>query len=447
LGATTDAASGVIGLIKVALMIKNATIPPQINFNVLNPLHSCNFKPFKILKKKSILGQDDLKKFFGVSSLGVGGTNAHMLLTSFKLDCKSDQKIFSDTPYEKKKFWLNENINLSSSLIPAHYDLNANQSKIRELISAISAIWKDVLGHVHVDNDLNFFEIGGDSLAAIEVCARINSKFGIDLLHTDLFQFSSINKQIDYILNRRTALSKEHIIKLNKQTKGKPLILIHPVGGGVFCYSLFAKLLEKFMPVYGIQNSILSNDVKSFDNLRELSKFYISKAEMLLGHTDFNIGGWSLGGNIAYEMACQLERVSKSLPHVFFFDSWNFSSLDFLHDESMHQAVQNYAPEVIDLPAGYDLRDKKHFFEMISQRMQLALDHSYSKSELKVCLFKSQIILPQFISINVFDNHWSKVFSSNQLSIININCSHNDLFNALNVNELVTIFLNKIGFL
>src|SRR5215813_6764807 len=50
-----------------------------------------------------------------------------------------------------------------------------------ELEDAIAGIWADVLGVPYVDKGANFFEIGGDSLKAMEVIAKVS-----DLLHVDL---------------------------------------------------------------------------------------------------------------------------------------------------------------------------------------------------------------------------------------------------------------------
>lgn len=70
-------ASGVIGLIKVLLAIKNKTIPPMTNFQVANQNiafeNSALFIPnSKIHIKKKML--------CGISSFGVSGTNVHMVI-------------------------------------------------------------------------------------------------------------------------------------------------------------------------------------------------------------------------------------------------------------------------------------------------------------------------------------------------------------------------------
>src|SRR5271169_4716742 len=46
---------------------------------------------------------------------------------------------------------------------------------------AIANIWAEVLRLPHVDNHANFFEIGGDSLKAMEVIARVG-----EVLHVEL---------------------------------------------------------------------------------------------------------------------------------------------------------------------------------------------------------------------------------------------------------------------
>ncbi len=75
-----DAASGVIGLIKTVLSIKNGKIPPSINFDKPNP--KCNFENghFYVNAKLSEWKTDGIPRRAGVSSFGIGGTNAHAVL-------------------------------------------------------------------------------------------------------------------------------------------------------------------------------------------------------------------------------------------------------------------------------------------------------------------------------------------------------------------------------
>lgn len=74
-----DAAAGVIGVIKTALMLKHRELPQVANFKSLNPKIALADSPFHVPSKLSdwtALGP--LRA--GVSSFGVGGTNVHVVI-------------------------------------------------------------------------------------------------------------------------------------------------------------------------------------------------------------------------------------------------------------------------------------------------------------------------------------------------------------------------------
>ena len=75
-----DAAAGVVSVIKTALMLRNATIPPVANFRAPNPNFDFNASPFRIAKELSPWPDSDAPRRAGVSSFGVGGTNVHVIL-------------------------------------------------------------------------------------------------------------------------------------------------------------------------------------------------------------------------------------------------------------------------------------------------------------------------------------------------------------------------------
>ncbi len=77
----TDTAAGAVGLIKVALSLKNRFIPGTVNYRVPNPKIDLEAIPFVISnigKPWDNNGHGPLRA--GINSFGVGGTNAHMVL-------------------------------------------------------------------------------------------------------------------------------------------------------------------------------------------------------------------------------------------------------------------------------------------------------------------------------------------------------------------------------
>ena len=75
-----DAASGVAGLIKTTLALKHKMLPASLNFETPNPAIPFEQTPFIVNDTLTEWQTDQLPRRAGVSSLGVGGTNAHLVL-------------------------------------------------------------------------------------------------------------------------------------------------------------------------------------------------------------------------------------------------------------------------------------------------------------------------------------------------------------------------------
>jgi len=75
-----DAAAGVAGVIKVIMMLKNKKIPPLVNFKKSNLELPLKDTPFHFNTSLTDWPASDGARHAGVSSFGVGGTNAHCIL-------------------------------------------------------------------------------------------------------------------------------------------------------------------------------------------------------------------------------------------------------------------------------------------------------------------------------------------------------------------------------
>lgn len=76
-----DAVAGIVGVIKTALSLKNKMLPPSINYNEANPEINFESGPFYVNNtlQKWVSNNNQLLNA-GVSSFGIGGTNAHVVL-------------------------------------------------------------------------------------------------------------------------------------------------------------------------------------------------------------------------------------------------------------------------------------------------------------------------------------------------------------------------------
>ncbi|WP_447930839.1 type I polyketide synthase [Sphingopyxis fribergensis] len=78
----TDTAAGAAGLIKVALALHNGELPASLNFDVPNPSLGLEGSPFRVQSERAPwnASSNGTPRRAGISSLGVGGTNAHVVV-------------------------------------------------------------------------------------------------------------------------------------------------------------------------------------------------------------------------------------------------------------------------------------------------------------------------------------------------------------------------------
>jgi amino acid adenylation domain-containing protein len=75
-----DSAAGIAGLIKVCQALKHKEIPPQINFKTINSEINIDDSPFYITRSPMAWPSCDGPRRAAVSSFGIGGTNAHLIV-------------------------------------------------------------------------------------------------------------------------------------------------------------------------------------------------------------------------------------------------------------------------------------------------------------------------------------------------------------------------------
>ncbi|HEX2207304.1 MAG TPA: beta-ketoacyl synthase N-terminal-like domain-containing protein [Longimicrobium sp.] len=76
-----DAASGITGFIKTVLALENRALPPTVHFRAPNPRIDFASSPFYVSNRLEAWDSvDDQPRRAAVSSFGIGGTNAHVVL-------------------------------------------------------------------------------------------------------------------------------------------------------------------------------------------------------------------------------------------------------------------------------------------------------------------------------------------------------------------------------
>jgi amino acid adenylation domain-containing protein len=108
------------------------------------------------------------------------------------------------------------------------------------------------------------------------------------------------------------------LVPIQTQGSGRPLFLVHPVGGNVLCYTELARKLGD-QPVYGLQSLGLGGEPQ--ETVQEMASSYVAAIRSVQPHGPYRLGGWSIGGAIAYEMAQQLSAGGEEVEALFLLDT------------------------------------------------------------------------------------------------------------------------------
>jgi len=181
-------------------------------------------------------------------------------------------------------------------------------------------IWEDLLNTRPVGIHDNFFEIGGHSLLAVQLMAKIQQEWGLELPVSSLMHSPTI-EALAHIIQNNDAGEESLLVPMRTSGKKRPLFFIHPFGGTIFCYLALVRHLETQHPVYAVQSPGLSQADAVEVSVEDIATQYIKVIKEQQPQGPYHLGGWCFGGVIAFEMAHQLQQVGESISMLALMDS------------------------------------------------------------------------------------------------------------------------------
>ena len=175
-----------------------------------------------------------------------------------------------------------------------------------DLERQLAHIWEEVLGVRPVGITDNFFELGGHSLSAVRLFAMVEKQLGKKLSLTSIFQGATIEHLAELIRLKATPGPRSSVVPLQPGGSKLPLFLVHPAGGHVFPYLRLAQLLGADQPCYGLQARGLEDGQEPHARIEDMAAYYIEALRTVQPTGPYLLGGWSMGGVVAFEMAQQL---------------------------------------------------------------------------------------------------------------------------------------------
>jgi thioesterase domain-containing protein/acyl carrier protein len=189
-----------------------------------------------------------------------------------------------------------------------------------DLECQLTLIWEEILGIHPVGATDNFFELGGHSLLAIRLFALIENRLGTTLPLTAVFQGATVEDLAHALRVQATRRQQSPVVALQPGGSKLPLFLVHPAGGHVFPYLHLARLLGSDQPCYGLQAKGLEDGQDPHTLIEDMAATYLQAVRSVQPTGPYLLGGWSMGGVVAFEMAQQLHGQGQNVALLAIFD-------------------------------------------------------------------------------------------------------------------------------
>lgn len=188
----------------------------------------------------------------------------------------------------------------------------------------LAEIWTDVLNRqmYTIGVNVNFFELGGQSLKATRMLYAIKDKFSVSIPLVDIFSTPTIRdiaRKIE-IAGGDNHKGNECVVLLNDRTSAQNLFLIHDGSGDIHGYLPLANILTDYNS-YALRSPYLSELAPLNRCVEQIASEYIEIIRNIQPEGPYKIGGWSTGGTLAYEIVRQMEIGGADVDMLVMFDT------------------------------------------------------------------------------------------------------------------------------
>lgn len=226
-------------------------------------------------------------------------------------------------------------------------------------------IWKKLLRVDGIGIRDDFFEMGGHSLLAVRLFAEIEKVTGRKLPVVTVFEAPTIEQMAPRLAESESARLRSALVPIRPKGSRPPLFLIHGAGGDVLWgYANLAAHVHPEQPLYGVK-SRGQRGLEEFSDLEDIAAEYVKEITDFQPEGPYLLGGYCFGGNVAFEMARQLEAAGRPVALLALLDSApsnaGYEQFRWWHPRSAARFARNVGYWLQDF-GNWNPEDRRRFF-------------------------------------------------------------------------------------
>jgi amino acid adenylation domain-containing protein len=184
----------------------------------------------------------------------------------------------------------------------------------------LAHLWEALLEVQPVGVRDDFFALGGHSLLALRLLAGVERLAGRRLSMAALLAEPTVER-LARALRGEPLPAAGPLVPLQPAGAERPLFLVHAAGGNVASYAALARHLGARQPLYALQSRGLEGDEPAAGGVEEMAADYLAQLRAVQESGPYRLGGWSMGGLVAFEMARLLTAAGEAVELLALVDS------------------------------------------------------------------------------------------------------------------------------
>ncbi|WP_167784702.1 type I polyketide synthase [Ramlibacter rhizophilus] len=222
---------------------------------------------------------------------------------------------------------------------------------------ALAQVWRELLGIEQVGRGDDFFALGGHSLVAVRLFARLRKQFGADLPLATLFEAPTLGQLAALVAQHGTSVpaaaasaaaapapdaqapeparspAPSNVIPLGKrgwsplveicrgEAGRRALFCVHGAGGNVLNFKLISDRVGTHQPFFGLQAQGVDGRLPPLGTVEQMAAQYLEAIRSAQPQGPYRLAGYSAGGVIALEMAQRLRAQGEQIELLLMIDT------------------------------------------------------------------------------------------------------------------------------
>jgi len=209
-----------------------------------------------------------------------------------------------------------------------------------DLLGSVQQLFAEVLHIDAVASDQSFFDLGGDSLRALELLRLIEARMGVRLPTSAVHNSPSAQELAALCSHAETGLvdANDNTIVMKLQPKGDrtPIFALHNLGVDGAMWRPLSGYLGDDHPMYGIADPYALLDpfgdsykLEHRPEISETAARYVQHIQQLAPTGPVILLGFCVGGVLGYEVAQQLAAAGRPVQNFIIVLDWHAPHLEY----------------------------------------------------------------------------------------------------------------------